>query len=161
MHLLGSDFLRKYRARIFFSQKGKIIPELDSNHQRSWPGGLNDPLIAFICSVSGGTRADSGNIDYLPHTELAITFLTGKISSWCWQNSQHSAHQDSNRYFQTCSQNQLIHFKGAFEGIKPAIEDYKAILPFVQASISFSFHQWEKLRSLSRTSKWSAVSCCS
>ena len=37
--------------------------ELDGSHQSSQPGKLNDPLTSFICSISVGARADSGNTD--------------------------------------------------------------------------------------------------
>ena len=36
--------------------------ELDTTDQ---PHELNDPLTSFICSISDGTRPDSGNTDHL------------------------------------------------------------------------------------------------
>ena len=65
IHLLGRDFLRKYHARISFSQRGKIILEFDSSHQSNQPGELHDTLTSFICCVSDNTRADSVNTDHL------------------------------------------------------------------------------------------------
>ena len=48
-------------------QRGKysIILEFDSCHQSNQPGELNDTLTSFICFISDGTRADSGNTDHL------------------------------------------------------------------------------------------------
>ena len=50
VHLLDQDFLQKYHARIYFSQKGEIILEIDSCHQSNQAGELNDPLASFTCS---------------------------------------------------------------------------------------------------------------
>ena len=63
IYLLG--FLENYHAGMSFSQKGKIILEFDSSHQSNQPSELNDPLTPFICSISDGTRADSGNTYHL------------------------------------------------------------------------------------------------
>ena len=51
VHLLDQDFLQKYHGRIYFSQKGEIILEIDSCHQSNRAGESNDPLTSFTCSL--------------------------------------------------------------------------------------------------------------
>lgn len=43
----------------------EMILEFESSHQSKPPGGLNDLLTTFICSISDYTRTNSGNIDLL------------------------------------------------------------------------------------------------
>ena len=50
---------------VFLSPKREIILELNSNQQSRPPAELNDPTTSFICSISDGTRADSGNTNHL------------------------------------------------------------------------------------------------
>ena len=50
VHLLDQDFLQKYHARIYFSQKGEIILEIDRCHQSNKASELKDPLTSFSCS---------------------------------------------------------------------------------------------------------------
>ena len=58
------DFSEKYCAVISSSQGGTILV-FDSSHESIQPGGLNDPLTPFVCSVSDSTRPDSRNTGYL------------------------------------------------------------------------------------------------
>lgn len=46
-----------------FSQKGKILFEIDSS-QSTPQHELNNNLTTFIFSISDSTKADSGNIDH-------------------------------------------------------------------------------------------------
>lgn len=78
-YLFDQDFLGKYHARIFLSHEEEIILQLDSSHQSSQSGKLNDPLTYFISSVFDGTTADSGHTDHL--------FLLGQIPPSLWAKS--------------------------------------------------------------------------
>lgn len=77
IHWLGQE-LEKHCVEISVFQKGEMILEFDSGHQSSLSGELNDPLTSFICSISDGTRTDSGKrnhpslppplLNQLPHS---------------------------------------------------------------------------------------------
>lgn len=60
IHLLGQDFLEKYRDRISSFSKGGIILEFNSSHPSNPTGDLSDLLMSFIFSKPDGTRTDSG-----------------------------------------------------------------------------------------------------
>ena len=59
IHLLGQDFLEKYRDRFSSSSKARIILEFDSSHPSNPTGDLSDLLTSFIFSIPDGTRTDS------------------------------------------------------------------------------------------------------
>ena len=67
--------LREVCQNFSLPQGGNIL-QLDSSHQSSQSGRLNDPLTYFICSVFDDTTADSRNTDHL--------FLLDQIPPSLW-----------------------------------------------------------------------------
>ena len=143
IHLLGWDILEKYHARISFSEKGEVILEIDSSHQSSSPGELNYCLKYFICLVSGGTRIDSENTDYLSLLNRSPVSLLAKPST-----DDGKSHSPSPIKIQIDPLkslpgiNQYLRSKEALQGIKPII-DYKASLSLALVSITLPFYWWE------------------
>ena len=142
-HLLSQDFLEKYHARISFSQKKEIIVEFDSSHKSTQEGELKDPLTSFICSISDGTRADSGNTDHLSLLNQLPPFLwvksptyAGKIHSTPLIKIQIDPSKPLPRV------NQYPISKEALQGIKPITEitRLKASLSLVLAPVRLQFY---------------------
>ena len=86
-----------------------MILEIDSGHQSNPPHELNDPLTSFICPISDGPRADSGNTDHLS--------LLSQLPPSLWAKSPTDPSNPLN---------QCLTSKEALKGTKPIIEDYKA-----------------------------------
>ena len=128
-YLFDQDFLGKYHARIFLSHEEEIILQLDSSHQSSQSGKLNDPLTYFISSVFDGTTADSGHTDHL--------FLLDQIPPSLWAKSPtvigkiHSAHPikiqiNTPKFLSRMNQHTVR--KEGLRDKKPIIEDNKSSL---------------------------------
>lgn len=106
-----------------FSQKGEIILEFDSSRQSSTLSELNE----FTCSVSDGSRADSGSTDHLSLLNQRPFSLRAESA-----NDVSKIHTTSPIKIQIdfskppLKINQYSISNEAFQGIKPIIEDYRA-----------------------------------
>lgn len=108
-------------------RKGKIILESDSSYQNSQPGEFNDPLMSFVCSVPGGTIAESRDTDHLVLLDRLPPSFWAQFSNDTGKNHSAPANKiqiDPSKPLPRINQCPLN--KEALWGIKPVVENFEA-----------------------------------